>query len=247
MNDYGSPLAAIADFIEVEQPCDTLRAIEKQLTAIDRLTGKARDLLSGEDLSQPGARAIFLTLADHAAFKPYAVPILQPLLTRPGVSHDDKEEARRPLERTTAADTRLIAIITRYYAHISRISPERARKGPRRRIDLRTLNDSLKRAATGLVRLLHAYTTAAGTSPCPVTASQLEEARANIRHNRAEIIHAAAQIPPSGHLSGNPETDNLHLSVRESIVAISNTLERLDGILQVIERLHEPATAAPIN
>jgi len=247
VNTYASALAAIADLIEVEQPRDTLKSIEKRLAAIERLTDKARSLLSSDGLSQPGARGIFLTLAEHAVFKPYAVPILQSLLARPGVPRTDKTKARRLLARTAAADTGLIAIMTRYYARIGGISLERARKGPRARIDLRTLDDSLKRANAGLLRLLHAYAAAAGITPCPVPASHLHEARANIRHNRAEITYAASQIPPPGHHSGDPDTDNLHLSVRESILSISDALEKLDSILQVIERLHEPATPAPIN
>jgi hypothetical protein len=225
VNDHHGPLHCIADLIEAS-PHDTLAALSKDLDDIARMAAKARALFLSKELTQPEAFGIYSRLAERGAFKEYAFSSIAAVLSQPEIPASLARKARTLKARTEKVDADLQETILRCYLHISKRLSDIQPLEARRAIDLSDLTKQLQRASEDLSKLLHNVNIVTKLTPVPVTLAHIEEARTELRHNRAEIAIAAAHLP--GHSTGNLEADSMLIAAQESIISIAHTLDALE-------------------
>ena len=225
VNDRHGPLHCIADLIEAS-PHDTLAALSKDLDDIARMAAKARALFRSRELTQPEAFSIYSRLAERGTFKEYAFSSIEALLNQPEIPASLARKARTLKARTEKVDADLQETILRCYLHISKRLSDIQPLEARRAINLSDLTKQLQRASEDLSKLLHNVNIVAKLTPVPVTLAHIEKARTELRHNRAEIAIAAAQLP--SHSTGNLEADSMLIAVQESIISIARTLDALE-------------------
>lgn len=242
MNNHHGPLLCIADLIEAS-PRDTLSTLSKDLDDIARMAAKARSLLRSKTLTHPEAFGIYSRLAERSAFKEYALASIASVLSQSDLPAALARKARTLKARLEKADADLQETIFRCYLQISKrlseISPEKTRRA----IYLAELTKQLQQASEELSKLLHHANIIANLTPIPVSLAHIDEARAELRHNRAEIAIAAAQLP--GHSTGNLEADSTLIAVQESIISIAHTLDALELVYSDMETRIQGGCALP--
>lgn len=209
------------------------------------MAAKARELFGSEALSQPDAHGIYARLADRAAYKEYALATLASVLGKPGLSPSLAADAKALKSQADRVDADLQATLLFCYLQISKRLSEIRPMQARQAIGLADLSKQLLRASDDLAKLLHNVTAVAALMPLPLTLDQIEKARADLRHNRAEIAIAATQLSYPGRSTGNHDTDAMLIGAQEALVSIAHTLDTLEVAYRDMESAINAARAQP--
>ncbi len=244
MNDHRSAYFYIADLIEALSPRDTLDALTKDLSDIARMTAKARTLLRSKNLAQSDTHGIFTKLSERMDFKEYALTTVDALLRQSDLPSSLASRARALQARTLRVDAELQQTLLNCYLRISKrladITPIRARRA----ITLADLAKQLQQASIDLSTLLHHVRIVSALNPLPVTNGDIEKARADLRHNRAEIAMTVTQLGTFTPTSA-PDTNSQRIAAEAAILSIADTLDALEITYKQMEDLLGRCPANP--
>lgn len=185
-------------------------------------------MLRSHDLSQPEVHRIFAELNDRAGFGDYVFSAITTILGKHELSKTLATKARQLHARAKETESELNATLLVCYLRIAKPLSQVPTFKSRRAVSLQELSKQLFDASQALSHILHNVNAVARLSPVPVGMAELEKARQDLRHNRAEIAIAAASLPPPGKVSGDLETNTLVVSAHAAITSIANTIDTLE-------------------
>mgnify|MGYP001381366694 CR=1 FL=1 len=235
MTDDHGPFRYIADLIEVPSPRDVLRTIAKDLDTIAKMAKAARSMLQSKTLTQPEAHGVFTQLSERLGYENYAFATLTSVLDRTDLPKPLANDARALLSLTEQVDADLKDTLLACYLSISKSKADVVDIRHRKQLTLSELCQSLQKASHDLANLFNAVTTIAELDPLPITKKQLEKARADIRHNRAETAIAATQLPANNSHT-DPHIQTHLIAARVAINAITDALGALEVAYRDMEK-----------
>lgn len=234
MSEDRGPLRFIADLIELPSARDTLDEIARELSDISQMAAKAQDLFRSADLNQPDAHGIYSKLLERAGFKDYAFATLKSVLAQPDLPALLQSEALALKVRVVTVDDELNKTLIHCYFRLSKGRSKVVPIDERPRTTLKQLSESLQQASLDLSALLHDALAVEKLDPLPITRADIEKARAELRHNRAETAIAAVTLPEDP--PSDPDDSVSYVAAKAALYTIGDITDALETIYREMER-----------